>query len=59
MKYLLDTHILLWSFVESEKLSKNTRSILLDDDNVSNKDDIGGFYAGSGLWNVSKRANNF
>jgi PIN domain nuclease of toxin-antitoxin system len=31
MKYLLDTHALLWSFFEPERLSEKVRGILLDD----------------------------
>jgi PIN domain nuclease of toxin-antitoxin system len=46
MKYLLDTHILLRSFFEPEKLSENTRAILLDDDN-----DI--YYSPVNLWEIS------
>jgi PIN domain nuclease of toxin-antitoxin system len=46
MKYLLDTHILLWSFFEPEKLSENTRSVLLDDNN-----DI--YYSPVNLWEIS------
>ena len=30
MKYLVDTHILLWTFLETTKLSNKTKSILLD-----------------------------
>ena len=33
MKYLVDTHILLWSFLETDKLSKKIKSILLDENN--------------------------
>jgi len=31
MNYLVDTHILLWSFTEPEKLSNNVKSILLNE----------------------------
>jgi PIN domain nuclease of toxin-antitoxin system len=33
MNYLVDTHILLWSFLEPRKLSKEIKSILLNEDN--------------------------
>ena len=33
MKLLLDTHILLWSMLEPEKLRKNTAEILMNSDN--------------------------
>ena len=46
MKYLVDTHILLWSFLESERLSENVRSILLDETN-----DI--YYSPISLWEIS------
>jgi PIN domain nuclease of toxin-antitoxin system len=31
MNYLLDTHALLWSFFEPERLSAKAREILLND----------------------------
>jgi PIN domain nuclease of toxin-antitoxin system len=31
MKFLLDTHILLWSFFDTKKLSENIKNILLDE----------------------------
>lgn len=34
MKFLLDTHIWLWSLLEPEKLSDNTRGVLKDDQNT-------------------------
>jgi PIN domain nuclease of toxin-antitoxin system len=46
MKYLVDTHILLWSFIEPEKLSDNIRKLLLDEDN-----DI--YYSPINLWEIS------
>ncbi|MDR3238413.1 MAG: type II toxin-antitoxin system VapC family toxin [Spirochaetia bacterium] len=46
MKYLVDTHILLWSFIEPEKLSNNIRKLLLDENN-----DI--YYSPINLWEIS------
>jgi PIN domain nuclease of toxin-antitoxin system len=46
MNYLVDTHVLLWSFIEPEKISENIRSILLDEDN-----DI--YYSPINLWEIS------
>ena len=46
MKYLVDTHILLWAFIEPEQLSENSAKILLDDDN-----DI--YYSPINLWEIS------
>ncbi|GBU23971.1 hypothetical protein R83H12_00591 [Fibrobacteria bacterium R8-3-H12] len=31
MKFLLDPHILLWSFFDTKKLSENIKNILLDE----------------------------
>jgi PIN domain nuclease of toxin-antitoxin system len=33
MKYLLDTHVLIWTNAASSRLDQKTRSILLDDEN--------------------------
>jgi PIN domain nuclease of toxin-antitoxin system len=46
MNYLVDTHILLWSFIEPKKLTENTRRILLDEDNTI-------FYSPINLWETS------
>jgi PIN domain nuclease of toxin-antitoxin system len=46
MKYLVDTHILLWSFLDTNKLSKNIRSILLDENNEI-------YYSQVSLWEIS------
>jgi PIN domain nuclease of toxin-antitoxin system len=46
MKYLVDTHILLWSFFDTKKLTENIKGILLDEDN-----DI--FYSPISLWEIS------
>jgi PIN domain nuclease of toxin-antitoxin system len=46
MKYLVDTHILLWSFIEPEKLSENVKSILLDENNEI-------YYSPINLWEIA------
>jgi PIN domain nuclease of toxin-antitoxin system len=46
MKYLADTHVLLWSFFEPEHLSKTTQAILLDEDNAI-------YYSPISLWEIS------
>ena len=46
MNYLVDTHILLWSFIEPGKLTKNIKAILLNEDN-----DI--YYSPINLWEIS------
>ena len=46
MNYLVDTHILLWSFLETDKLSKEIKSVLLDENN-----DI--YYSPISLWEIS------
>jgi PIN domain nuclease of toxin-antitoxin system len=46
MNYLADTHILLWSFLETAKLSEEIKSILLDEDNVI-------YYSPISLWEIS------
>ena len=46
MNFLVDTHILLWSFLETKKLSHQVKSILLDESN-----DI--FYSPISLWEIS------
>jgi len=46
MKHLVDTHILLWSFIEPEQLSKNISHILLEENN-----DI--YYSPINLWEIS------
>ena len=46
MKYLADTHILLWSFIETKNLSKKIKSILLDDDNEI-------YYSPISLWEIT------
>ena len=46
MRYLVDTHILLWSFIEPEKLSQNIRSKLIDENNEI-------YYSPINLWEIS------
>ena len=46
MNYLADTHILLWSFLETKKLSKEIKLILLNDANEI-------FYSPISLWEIS------
>ena len=46
MNYLVDTHILLWSFIEPEKLSANAKAILLNENNKI-------FYSPVSLWEIS------
>ena len=46
MNYLVDTHILLWSFLETGKLSREIKSALLDENN-----DI--YYSPISLWEIS------
>ena len=46
MNYLADTHILLWSFLETGKLSETTKSILLDKSNEIH-------YSPISLWEIS------
>ena len=46
MNYLVDTHILLWSFLKPGKLSKNIKSILLDKNNKI-------YFSPISLWEIS------
>jgi PIN domain nuclease of toxin-antitoxin system len=34
MNYLADTHVLLWSFLETNRLSEEIKTILLDENNM-------------------------
>lgn len=45
MKLLLDTHILLWSAGQPEKLSDEARSLLLDTSNVL-------FFSAASIWEI-------
>jgi PIN domain nuclease of toxin-antitoxin system len=46
MNYLVDTHILLWSFLEPRRLSNKVVSIFMDEGN-----DI--YYSPASLWEIS------
>ena len=46
MKYLVDTHILLWSFINPEKLSSAVSQLLTDENN-----DV--YYSPINLWEIS------
>jgi PIN domain nuclease of toxin-antitoxin system len=50
MKYLVDTHILLWSFTNPGSLSEKVREIILNEDNVI-------FYSQFSLWEISIKFN--
>ena len=45
MKYLLDTHILLWALLEPNKLSQKAQKILLSEDNKL-------FFSPGSLWEI-------
>lgn len=36
MKYLIDTHILLWPLFEPEKINKKVQEILINPENIIN-----------------------
>ncbi|GHT38015.1 hypothetical protein FACS189427_11780 [Planctomycetales bacterium] len=46
MNYLVDTHILLWLFLEPENLSEAIRKILTDEENTV-------YYSPISLWEIS------
>jgi PIN domain nuclease of toxin-antitoxin system len=46
MKFLLDTHILLWAAYQPEKLSELTRTLLNDIENEL-------FYSAASLWEIA------
>ena len=46
MNYLVDTHVLLWSFLEPEQLSANVTGLLLNEHNVI-------YYSPMNLWEIS------
>jgi PIN domain nuclease of toxin-antitoxin system len=46
MNYLVDTHILLWSFLDTLKLSIKIKSLLLDENNNI-------YYSPINLWEIS------
>ena len=43
---MLDTHILLWAFFETKRLSKNVKNILLNEENEI-------YYSPINLWEIS------
>ena len=46
MKYLVDTHILLWSFLDPEKLSSTVSQLLMDEKYIV-------YYSPINLWEIS------
>jgi PIN domain nuclease of toxin-antitoxin system len=46
MKFLLDTHILIWSFFDTKELSERVKNILLDEDNEV-------YYSPVNFWEIS------
>ena len=46
MKYLADTHILLWSFIDPEQLSSTISQLLIDENNII-------YYSPINLWEIS------
>ena len=46
MSYLVDTHILLWSFLETNRLSEEVKAVLLDENNMV-------YYSPISLWEIS------
>jgi PIN domain nuclease of toxin-antitoxin system len=46
MRYILDTHVLLWIFLEPERLSKIVLDILADEQNII-------YYSQVSLWEIS------
>ena len=46
MKYLVDTHILLWSFIDPEQLSSNVLQSLMNENNII-------YYSPINLWEIS------
>lgn len=50
MKILLDTHYLLWSFIDTKQISEKTYNKLLSDENEI-------FYSQASLWEISIKFN--
>ena len=50
MKILLDTHYLLWAFIDTSKISKSVYHKLLSDENEI-------FYSQASLWEISIKYN--
>ncbi len=46
MKILLDTHIAIWSVLDSEELSDRARKIILDEDNEI-------YYSAASVWEIT------
>lgn len=46
MNYLVDTHILIWSFTEPDRLSKKVQTTLLNEENTI-------YYSQYSLWEIS------
>lgn len=46
MRYLLDTHIIIWLLEDNDKLSQDVKDIILDDDNKI-------FYSTASVWETS------
>jgi PIN domain nuclease of toxin-antitoxin system len=46
MNYLADTHFLFWSFLETNRLSEEIKTILLDENNMI-------YYSPVSLWEIS------
>jgi PIN domain nuclease of toxin-antitoxin system len=46
MSYIVDTHILIWSFIEPDRLSRKVQSTLLDEENTI-------YYSQYSLWEIS------
>ena len=46
MNYIVDTHILIWSFTDPERLSRKVQSTLLDEENTI-------YYSQYSLWEIS------
>jgi PIN domain nuclease of toxin-antitoxin system len=46
MNYLVDTHILIWSFIEPERLEQEVKNILLNEENTI-------YYSQISLWEIS------
>jgi PIN domain nuclease of toxin-antitoxin system len=46
MNYIVDTHILIWSFTDPDRLSRKAQSTLLDEENTI-------YYSQYSLWEIS------
>lgn len=52
MKLLLDTHILYWLIIDSDKLSKDARDLILNNDTII-------FYSIATLWEIAIKRNRY